>query len=176
MYVYVYLLLLLFLQQSVLGIISNPRAPSATMRLVAKVDTSIHNLSVTAFRNQHDSSGNVKLQFSYDRSTVKFEVDGTNSQTEPLLYPLLRPYAEPGWHSGLTKDGLPLSSYVVSMMLMPEHTPLEEFARDRQGLCTDPELKLLKWPNQSNTKMLATNRFQLAARLKQYWLVDTFSR
>ena len=161
----------------VAGIITNPTAPSATVHLRARLDESIHHLSVTAFRNQNDSSGKVKLQFCRDGSTIKDEVGGTSGQTEPLLYPLLRPYGEKGWDSDLTKWGLNIPAYVTSMLLMPEMTPLEDWGSDRrEGASVDPFLKILKWFNHDVSKRLPTNRFQLSARLKQYWLVDTFSR
>jgi hypothetical protein len=160
------------------GIVTNSTAPETTMRLVAKFDEAIHDLSVTLFKS---STGGTKLKFRHNNSITTQEVDAKSPQTEALLYPLLRPYGELGWDYGLTRNGLSLQQYVTSMLLMPETTDVVidhiPFGYDRtSGMSTDPTLLVLKQSNIDQTHLIATNRFQLSSRLKQYWLVETFSR
>jgi hypothetical protein len=79
----------------------------------------------------------------------------THEHIEPLSYPILFLAGEDGWGINL-KPTVHFPEYIVSRMLMPEE---ELFVR-----------------NAANTKYIQTNRFQLFARVAQYWLCDCVSR
>ena len=85
---------------------------------------------------------------------------------EPLCYPLLFPHGENGWGQHLASM-LSFKDYITSRILMPEATSITE--------CHDGD-HILKMRNKNGTRMVSTNRFQLLARLKSYYLVEHFSR
>ena len=79
----------------------------------------------------------------------------THQHIEPLSYPVLFLAGEDGWGIDLKRE-VHFPNYIVSRMLMPEE---DLFVR-----------------NAANTKYIQTNRFQLFARVAQYWLCDCVSR
>jgi len=82
------------------------------------------------------------------------EIDSVHPQVEPLCYPLLFPCGERGWGSDLKQCDF--MSYLANRLLMPE-----------QGLWA--------W-NKDRSRHINVNRFQLFARLAQYFAVESVSR
>ena len=98
------------------------------------------------------------------KRVVRFKVKGSNKwnsipctheHIEPLSYPLLFLEGEDGWGKDIAKH-VHFPEYIVSRMLMPE-----------EGIYVR---------NAIETKWLPANRFQIFARIAQYWLVDCVSR
>ena len=90
------------------------------------------------------------------RGTKRWEkIPITSVHIEPLSYPILFIAGEDGWGIDL-KPEVNFPDYIVSRMLMPE-----------------PNLYVR---NAANNKFLPSNRFQLFARVAQYWLCDCVSR
>ena len=79
----------------------------------------------------------------------------TSEHIEPLSYPILFLAGEDGWGIDL-KPEVQFPDYIVSRMLMPEEN--------------------LYVRNAANNKFILANRFQLFARVAQYWLCDCVSR
>ena len=95
---------------------------------------------------------------------VRFKLKGQNSwntlpvthhHLEPLTYPLLFLEGEDGWGSNISKS-VHFPDYIANRMLMPE-----------EGIFVR---------NSENTKWVPANRFQIFARIAQYWLCDSVSR
>ena len=95
---------------------------------------------------------------------IRFKLKGSNEwnnlpvthhHLEPLTYPLLFLDGEDGWGINVSKT-VHFPDYIVSRMLMPE-----------EGIFVR---------NEANTKWIPANRFQLFARISQYWLCDCVSR
>ena len=99
------------------------------------------------------------------KRVVRFKLRGNNNSwrkipitsehIEPLSYPILFIAGEDGWGINMKED-VHFPDYIVSRMLMPEEN--------------------LYVRNAANNKFILTNRFQLFARVAQYWLCDCVSR
>ena len=99
--------------------------------------------------------GNRVIRFKLKNSNSWKQIPVTHPDIEPLSYPLLFLEGEQGWGDNIAKE-VPFCNYIVSRMLMPEEN------------C---------WVrNAESTKWILANRFQLFARLAQYWLCDSVSR
>lgn len=128
--------------------------------------------SVSVFANHGKGEYSDKLYFTFE-SNVDGVIKQANNKVsmdsplcEPLCYPLLFPYGERGWGKHLTKL-LSFKDYIAGRMLMPEMTHLEQ-GHDGDGI--------IRVANASGSRHIATNRFQLLARLKSYYLVEQYSR
>ena len=99
-------------------------------------------------------TGNMLIQFSIEGRTKK--IDTTSHMTEALFYPLFFPYGEDGWSTKLQKEKkINFMPYLASRILKPE-----------TGLVA---------LNQNNEPIIV-NRFQLMARLMQYYVIESVSR
>ena len=99
--------------------------------------------------------GNRVIRFKLKNTNTWKQIPVTHPDIEPLSYPLLFLEGEQGWGDNVAK-AVPFCSYIVSRMLMPEEN------------CSVR--------NAANTKWISANRFQIFARLSQYWLCDSVSR
>ena len=114
--------------------------------------------AITAENIIGDAVVKFRLKNSFDTSTISC----IDPRQEPLIYPLLFPFGESGWGKELQKNnGISILSYLCSRLLMPD--------RDSNG-------DILRLLNSAATHNLATNRFQLMARLGQTYVVDQVSR
>ena len=138
----------------------------------AVVTEPLMHRSVSVFVNQGKGDHSDNLYFSFEsnvdgvRKRAQNKVSMDSPLCEPLCYPLLFPYGERGWGKHLT-ELLSFQNYTVSRILMPEMTNLE------QGHNGDGIMRVM---NANGTRHIATNRFQLLARLKSYYLVEQYSR
>jgi hypothetical protein len=108
----------------------------------------------------HDNPGH--LQYTFKLNGVNFKLPHTSPYVEPVVYPLLFPFGESGWHQGLTIR-IPYMQYMASRFLMPE--------RDYES-----PSGYLERMNKAGTRLLPTNRFQLMSRLGQHYAVEGISR
>jgi len=99
-------------------------------------------------------TGKMLIKFSIQGRT--HTIDTTSHMTEAIFYPLFFPYGENGWSTDLRKDKkIDFMPYLASRILRPEH-----------GLIAT---------NQNN-EIIVVNRFQLMARLMQYYVIESVSR
>lgn len=108
----------------------------------------------------HDNPGH--LHYTFKLNGTSFKVPMSSPYVEPVVYPLLFPFGEDGWHQGLAQD-IPYMQYMASRFLMPE--------RDSES-----SSGYLERMNKAGTKLLPTNRFQLMSRLGQHFAVEGVSR
>jgi len=100
------------------------------------------------------SDGNMSFRYRLPGNSCYKTLDCTHGQVEPLCYPLLFPLGERGW--GKDIPNCDFMTYLANRLLMPE-----------VGLMA---------PNQAGTRLLNVNRFELLARLSQYYAVECVSR
>ena len=95
------------------------------------------------------------IQYSFEGRTNKIKT--TSKLLEPLCYPLFFPYGEHGWSSDLSINNkkIQFMPYLASRILKPE-----------------PGLFALNL----NNERIQVNRFQLMARLMQYYIIESVSR
>jgi hypothetical protein len=86
---------------------------------------------------------------------------------EPLCYPLLFLYGEPGWSKSIAK-AVSHSQYMASRILMPDLIDVgdEDNTRYLIGYAVEDEPE----------KFVPTNRFQTLYRVGQTWIVDNTAR
>jgi hypothetical protein len=104
-------------------------------------------------------------------------INSTSALFEPLSYPVLFPYGEPGWSMenriGARGDAFKISfpNYLASRMLMPERYPNGNGAGDGDNyhgkMCID---------KYGEEYFMPTNRFERFCRVGQTYLVDQMSR
>jgi len=107
----------------------------------------------------HDNPG--QLHYTFKLNGANFKIPQTSPYVEPVVYPLLFPFGEDGWHQGLTR--IPFMKYMASRFLMPERDYVSSSG-------------VLERMNKDGTKLLPTNRFQLMSRLGQHYAVEGVSR
>jgi hypothetical protein len=108
---------------------------------------------------------------------MKRTINSASDVVEPLCYVLLFPYGERGWSRDISKK-VEFTEYMCSRFKMPEKTFPSEFdpILDLNGEIVENPHGLLRQWNKAGTKLLATNRFQLMARVSQYYQVEQLSR
>ncbi len=123
-----------------------------------------------------ESEGNIVYKFNV--KGMSHTISSASDVVEPLCYVLLFPFAERGWCRDISKS-VGFMSYMCSRLKMPERTYESDFdpveTNQVANAIDNPHGLLRQW-NKSNTKLLATNRFQLMHRLTQYYLVEQLSR
>ena len=123
-----------------------------------------------------ESEGNIVYKFNV--KGMSHTISSASDVVEPLCYVLLFPFAERGWCRDISKS-VGFMSYMCSRLKMPERTYESDFdpveTNQVANGIDNPHGLLRQW-NKSNTKLLATNRFQLMHRLTQYYLVEQLSR
>ena len=138
-------------------------------RCIATVTESLMHRSVSVIANHDAVAEEVYLTFSTDRSgKIPKRVTLDSDMCEAVCYPMFFPYAESGW-STTYSDILGFQDYMCCRILMPELNLYDPFEYGPEGL-------ILAVPNKTMTRTLNTNRFQLLARLKSYYMVEQFSR
>ena len=123
-----------------------------------------------------ESEGNIIYKFNV--KGMSHTISSASDVVEPLCYVLLFPFAERGWCRDISKS-IGFMSYMCSRLKMPERTYESDFdpvETNQVAYEVDNPHGLLRQWNKSNTKLLATNRFQLMHRLTQYYLVEQLSR
>jgi hypothetical protein len=123
-----------------------------------------------------ESEGNIIYKFNV--KGMSHTISSASDVVEPLCYVLLFPFAERGWCRDISKS-IGFMSYMCSRLKMPERTYESDFdpvETNQVAYEIDNPHGLLRQWNKSNTKLLATNRFQLMHRLTQYYLVEQLSR
>jgi hypothetical protein len=98
--------------------------------------------------------GNTIIRFKMKGNNNNTDIKTTDGRVEPLCYPLLFPYGENGWSIGMTNK-VPFMKYLSSRILMPEKN---------------------LFMTSKNGKLLNVNRFQMLARLMQYYIIESVSR
>jgi len=134
-----------------------PAEIAFTPEVIGHINSTVnvpHLLDVAAVTDE-TIVGNRVIRFKVRGSSNWSQIPGTHEHIEPLSYPLFFLNGEDGWGKNISKE-VHFSDYIVSRMLMPE-----------EGLY---------FRNAIETKWILSNRFQLFARLGQYWLVDSVSR
>jgi len=134
-----------------------PAEIAFTPEVIGQINSTVnvpHLLDVAAVTDEN-IVGHRVIRFKVRGSSNWSQIPGTHEHIEPLSYPLLFLNGEDGWGKNVSKE-VHFSDYIVSRMLMPE-----------EGLY---------FRNALETKWILSNRFQLFARLGQYWLVDSVSR
>jgi len=106
----------------------------------------------------HDNPG--QLHYTFKLNGTSFRIPQSSPHVEPVVYPLLFPFGENGWHQGLK---IPYMQYMAARFLMPE--------RDIES-----STGFLERLNKDGTRLLKTNRFQLMSRLGQHYAVEGVSR
>jgi hypothetical protein len=99
------------------------------------------------------STGNIKFRYKLPGNFSWNEIDSTHRHVEPLCYPLLFPHGERGWSKDL--PDCDFMSYLANRLNMPED---DLMAANQDGV------------------LIHVNRFQLFARLSQYYAVESVSR
>ena len=99
--------------------------------------------------------GNRVVRFKLKGCDTWNDIPVTHHHLEPLSFPVLFLEGENGWGKDIGKE-VHFPDYIVSRMLMPEESM---FVR-----------------NKLETKWIPANRFQVFARIAQYWLCDCVSR
>ena len=133
-----------------------PAEEAFTPEVIAQIN-SINTPHLLDVASVTDDSivGNRVIRFKLRGTKFWNKLPITHHHLEPLTYPILFIEGEDGWGTNISKE-IHFPDYIVSRMLMPE-----------EGLYVR---------NDSNTKWIPTNRFQLFARIAQYWLCDSVSR
>ena len=122
-----------------------------------------------------ESEGNII--FNFNVKGMKRTINSASDVVEPLCYVLLFPYGERGWSRDISKK-VEFTEYMCSRFKMPEKTFPSDFdpILDLNGEIVENPHGLLRQWNKAGTKLLATNRFQLMARVSQYYQVEQLSR
>ena len=107
-----------------------------------------HRLEIGVLLNQDQSLPTIYQYRTQDNQNVFLRTD--SDETEALLYPLLFPFGERGWGANLKRAGIQLMQYIAARMMQPELD--------------------LSYTNDTNE--FHVNRFDVMARLSQYWLLD----
>ena len=115
---------------------------------------------------QDDVEGTQSMSYRIRLHGQYGDIKGDNENLEPILYPLLYPYGEPGWSTTLfrTKKIL-FGEYVRAKVLMPD------LINDDLN---DPEY--VEIYNHNDTLKRRVSRYQIMSRLGQYFIVESFSR
>ena len=134
----------------------NNQVPTVRTSLSIKA----HEEEISILRNHNVERGHQTV-YSFtlpNQEETKF-LDNDSYEVEPLMYPLLHPCGERGWGTDVTTcdPKIYMMDYLKSRLLQPE-----------------PELLLLNW--RGDAEELLVNRYQLMARLGQYWIMESFSR
>ena len=134
-----------------------PAVQAFTPEVIAQINSisSTPHLLDVASVTDDSVKGKRVVQFKVKGSKNWRSVPITHPHIEPLSYPILFLGGEEGWGMDIRHE-IHFPQYIVSRMLMPED---QLFVR-----------------NSANTKWILTNRFQLFARVAQYWLCDCVSR
>ena len=101
-------------------------------------------------RNQEQGNQTVPI-YGYTFHDKFQKLSGDDKTCEPLLYPLLFPHGEDGWSR---ETNIKRGEYMKARLLQPE---AELYMTGKNG------------------NKLQTNRFDIMARLSQYWIIDGFS-
>ena len=135
-----------------------PASKSFTPEVIAQINSvsNIPHLLDIASVTDDSILGKRIIQFKLKGATNWNNIPTTHQHIEPLSYPILFLAGEDGWGLQLKDQNIHFPDYIVSRMLMPEE---QLFVR-----------------NAANTKFIQANRFQLFARVAQYWLCDCVSR
>ena len=138
-------------------------------RCIATVNESLMHRSVSVIANHDAVAEEIYLTYTTDRSgKIPRQVTLDSDMCEAVCYPMFFPFAESGW-STTYSDILGFQDYMCCRILMPELNLYDPFEYGPEGL-------ILAVPNKTMTRTLSTNRFQLLARLKSYYIVEQFSR
>jgi hypothetical protein len=124
----------------------------------ASLSIRAHDEEISILRNQNAELGyNTFYRFTLQNEQVKY-IDSDSYDVEPLMYPLFHPNGERGWGNDLIRNHkIYLIDYLKSRLLQPE-----------------PDLLSSNW--RRDPVQLLVNRYQLMARLGQYWILESFSR
>ena len=116
-----------------------------------------HEEEISILRDQNAERGFETFYFTTNNEQVRY-INNDSYEVEPLMYPLLHPCGERGWGNELIRCTPPIyiMDYLKSRLLQPE-----------------PDLLSLNWRREIELKV---NRYQLMARLGQYWILESFSR
>ena len=135
-----------------------PAYQAFTPEVIAQINSvsNIPHLLDVASVTDDSIVGKRIVQFKIKGASRWSNIPTTHPHIEPLSYPILFLAGEDGWGVDLKDQNIQFTDYIVSRMLMPEE---QLFVR-----------------NAANTKYIQTNRFQLFARVSQYWLCDCVSR
>jgi hypothetical protein len=98
--------------------------------------------------------GNTIIRFKLKGKSNSTDIKTTDKRVEPLCYPLFFPYGEDGWSIDMSNK-IPFMKYLATRLLMPEKNLLIKTIKGRE---------------------INVNRFQLLARLAQYYVVESVSR
>ena len=134
-----------------------PAAQAFTPEVIAQINSVSNTPHLLDVASVTDDTviGKRVVQFKVRGSSTWRTVPIKHPHIEPLSYPILFLAGEEGWGLDI-RDKVHFPQYIVSRMLMPED---QLYVR-----------------NAANTKWILTNRFQLFARVAQYWLCDCVSR
>ena len=123
----------------------------------ASLSIRAHDEEISILRNQNAELGyNTLYCFTLQNEQVKF-INSDSYEMEPLMYPLFHPHGERGWGNDCVRNKIYMIDYLKSRLLQPE-----------------PNLLSLNW--RRDPVQLLVNRYQLMARLGQYWILESFSR
>ena len=137
-------------------------------------------------------SGSMVMQIETQDTHEISNVSMDSPLVEPLSYPLLYPYGEQGW-TNKYKNKLKLDQYVTARILRPEQNCYGDYMTaiapnlpqvpidSRTGHCfsddaDELEIEQFSIPGVLVHPTLIVNRFQLMARLAEYWMCDMYSR
>ncbi len=124
----------------------------STPEFIATLNVPTHTMQIGCIRSD-STTENLKIYYEIDG--VNKYLNANSELVEPLCYPLLFPFGETGWSTGRRKT-VPFMSYLSARILQPE-----------LGLAMR---------NSDGTTIFPTNRFQLMARLSQYYVTEELSR
>jgi hypothetical protein len=88
------------------------------MKLASNICEKTHHLEIGAIVSDA-SDGNIN--FKYKLKDKLYNIPSTSMFVEPLIFPLLFPFGEPGWDVNINKS-VSFLSYLLSRWLMPEIT------------------------------------------------------
>ena len=151
------------------------------MKLASNIGEKTHHLEIGAIVSDA-SDGNIN--FKYKLKDKLYNIPSTSMFVEPLIFPLLFPFGEPGWDVNINKS-VSFLSYLLSRWLMPEVTTdscvdkfnvtaIQNCIISKETNCNNEFV--LMHINKTGTRLIPTNRFQLMCRVAQYHLVDGISR
>jgi hypothetical protein len=121
--------------------------------IIARINSRNEGIEVAGV-TPDNVQGNTIIRFKLKGKSNSTDIKTTDRRVEPFCYPLLFPYGENGWSVDMTIK-VPFMKYLASRILMPEKNL---FMTSKTG------------------RVLNVNRFQMLARLMQYYIVESVSR
>ncbi len=117
-------------------------------------------------------SNSRSAQYKYKLKGKSTTIENDSNKMEPLVYPLLFPFGEPGWGTVVRKQ-VKFMRYLAAKILMPE--PVHD-TPDTADWPVFNGHRMLSVMNKHNTQRLMVNRIQCMSRVGQTYIVDMMSR